>query len=94
MKILLKIILFLLLKKNAVNVFSHDPIMKAFIIKYANAFKWKWTDTENPLCVWDGRVNGNKLILYNFSRVPTGNKLFSKYLYLISYHELELIKNY
>lgn len=79
-------------KKNATNIFFNNPIMKAFIIKYANALQWKWTNNEYPLCVFDGHIENNKLILYSFSQIPTGNKLFSKYLYIINYYELELTK--
>lgn len=79
-------------EKNASNVFANNPIMKNFIIKYASAFRWKWTNNEYPVSIFDGHINGNKLILYSFSQIPTGNKLFSKYLYIINYYELELTK--
>jgi hypothetical protein len=78
------------IKRKAVSSFSDDHNIKAFIIQSIEQLKN--TGTEYPRSAWTSEKVGNKLILYNLCKVPTGNYLFSKYSYIFNYHEFELSK--
>lgn len=75
------------MKKDTEHMFSNNYGVKSFILEAIHEFEKIGT---NAMILWYSYATENKLILVNFSQLPTGNWIFNKYIYSFSYFEIEV----